>query len=351
MSTRSEQFLNLRLQKPAVVALLSALCVSQAGAQLPVVPIITVQPTNQNVLIRGTAFLAVQAYSLLGVSYQWYHNGAAISGANQSTCIISNLGPADAGSYYVEARNLVGPVNSQTVTVSLTFIPPYCGAAAKANDGFRMRMSGPVLYTYVTWASTDQRNWIPISTNTALDGQAIVTDTAADRYPVRFYRVALGGATGILEQNNAGGNSVQIKKGSSGAQSFVHGTAGGPGYSISKLLVYLSRDATPPATNLVVYLGNGMNSGPVSGSIVAVSPLSITNTSSGGSFQPFEIVYDNPVGPFVAGMTYYLNVECDDNSGAKVIYLERSANNYPNGTYSKGGANQGNDIRFEVWGQ
>jgi len=152
----------------------------------------------------------------------------------------------------------------------------------------------------------------------------------------------------ILEENTPGGSGIDVQLGQKGAQSFRHGTSGDPGYTISKIVLYLSREATAPNANLNITIGTGMNSGAIAGSSVAINPLSITNTSSGGSFQRYEIVYATPVGLLDAGSTYYLNLECEAPNGRNIYTEYAGTNTYANGTYYDAGSNTGRDMRFAI---
>ena len=160
---------------------------------------------------------------------------------------------------------------------------------------------------------------------------------------------ARDGVYPILEENTSGGSGIDVQLGQKGAQSFRHGTAGAPGYTISKIVLYLSREATAPNANLNFTIGTGINSGAIAGSSVAINPLSITNTSSGVSFQKYEIVYATPVGPLAAGTTYYLNLECEAGNGRN-MYTEYAAGSstYANGTYYYAGSNTGRDMKFAI---
>lgn len=184
------------LKTAALSLLIFCLSASKSYAQIGIIPVITAQPTNTIVSNGGTATFHVEVYSLLGVTYSWYHNNVKmtnstrITGATAATCIISNVGYADGGNYYVEARNLIGPVNSDTVTLSLIYPSVLITSAQMVTNGFRMQMSGPNASNYVVSASTNLNNWTAISTNPAFSGNVIFTDTTAQSRRMRFYRSA-----------------------------------------------------------------------------------------------------------------------------------------------------------------
>jgi VCBS repeat-containing protein len=171
--------------------------------------------------------------------------------------------------------------------------------------------------------------------NTNSNGSDSFAYCASDGYPV------------ILEQNNSGGGNQSINDGQKGAQSFWHGTAGGPNYMISQVVLYLSRKSGG-SDNLNFSIGTGVNAGAIAGSSNSISTSSITNTSQGSSFQTYAIVYGTPLGPFIAGTTYYLNL--DNQSGQKVFVEYPGSNTYTNGTFYFNGNDQNEDMRFQTYG-
>jgi VCBS repeat-containing protein len=154
----------------------------------------------------------------------------------------------------------------------------------------------------------------------------------------------------ILQSDAAGAAKVEIKLGQKGAQSFRVGAAGNPTYMVSKVVLYLSREAIAPNTNLNFSIGTGVNAGPIPGSSVSIAPSTITDTSSGATFQTYDVVFATPVGPLTAGTTYYLNLESEPSNGKRIWSAYDDLNNYPNGTYYRAGTDQLKDIKFQVVG-
>jgi hypothetical protein len=185
---------NYVLKTGALPLLLCCLLPDRSHAQIGIKPVIIAQPTNTIVTNGVTATFKVEAYSLLGVTYSWYRNGvklsntSKISGTDGATCTILNAGYADVGNYYAEVRNLVGPVDSSTATLSLIYPPVYIFSAQMATNGLRMQMSGPNASNYIISASANLTDWTSISTNSALTGSVVFTDTSARTRPMQFYR-------------------------------------------------------------------------------------------------------------------------------------------------------------------
>jgi hypothetical protein len=71
-------------------------------------PAIAQQPTNQIVLAGGTANFSVAALGTPPLAYQWLFNGTNLAGATNTTLILSNVQPLQAGIYTVLVTNLFG---------------------------------------------------------------------------------------------------------------------------------------------------------------------------------------------------------------------------------------------------
>ncbi len=71
-------------------------------------PSITGQPDKTSVTAGSTADFTVIASGTAPISYQWLVGGVPIAGANSVTLHLSNVQPADAGTYSVVARNPAG---------------------------------------------------------------------------------------------------------------------------------------------------------------------------------------------------------------------------------------------------
>ena len=86
-------------------------------------PTITTQPKSQSVNEGNSVTFSVVATGTAPLSYQWYKDGKAISGATGSSYTISSAKSSDAGSYYVIVSNSAGSVTSNTVTLTITAKP------------------------------------------------------------------------------------------------------------------------------------------------------------------------------------------------------------------------------------
>ena len=97
-------------------------------------PIVTQAPAAQSAYPNQTAQFSVTVSGTPPFSYQWASNSIPLTGATNTTLVLSNLSIGSAGTYSVTITNLYG---STTTNTSLTVITPATGsyeAAAIAQD-------------------------------------------------------------------------------------------------------------------------------------------------------------------------------------------------------------------------
>ena len=99
--------------------------------------IITSQPQGRNANAGDSVTLSVAATGP-AVVYQWYRNGVAIPGATGPTLEIDNIASAQAGSYTVDAANLVGTTRvndwmSDAATVNVAYSAHLINLSARAS--------------------------------------------------------------------------------------------------------------------------------------------------------------------------------------------------------------------------
>jgi hypothetical protein len=97
-----------------------------AGKCPAIAPALTSQPASQTVLAGATATFTVTATGTPPLSYQWGFNGTNIAGATGTSLTLSNVQPAQAGTYSVQVTNAYGSTNSANAILTVTSPPPAC---------------------------------------------------------------------------------------------------------------------------------------------------------------------------------------------------------------------------------
>lgn len=80
---------------------------------------IVVQPAGQTVTEGGTATFNVWAVGMAPLRFQWLLNAKKIAGATNASLTLTNVHPAQAGSYSVKISNSTGTTNSAAATLSV----------------------------------------------------------------------------------------------------------------------------------------------------------------------------------------------------------------------------------------
>jgi hypothetical protein len=137
--------------------------------------------------------LSVGAWGSAPLSYQWYDNGVALSGATNQTLDLSGIQFSNAGLYSVVVSNPLGTVTNTpeavVVNVASISLGLYPGVTIK----------GTVGYNYIIQSSTnlsDTNAWVTVTNVTLTQPVQLWVDTSDNTTlpgnPVRFYQVLPG---------------------------------------------------------------------------------------------------------------------------------------------------------------
>jgi hypothetical protein len=163
---------------------------SNAVLTVLVPPSIITQPSNQTAVAGTNVSFAVQAAGSAPLNYQWYFDQTnSLAGSDTATLYLTNVQPAEAGSYSVVLANAAGSVTGAVVTLTVQVPPAPPGilsAPVYGADGvFQFNVAGAAGSNYVIEASTNLTDWTPLETNTSPFSFA---DTNAVNVPMQFYR-------------------------------------------------------------------------------------------------------------------------------------------------------------------
>jgi len=93
---------------------------SSSGSTTTSAPSITTQPSSVSVSSGSSATFTVVATGSGTLSYQWYKDSTAISGATSASYTVSSASSSDAGSYYVVVTNSAGSTTSSSATLTIS---------------------------------------------------------------------------------------------------------------------------------------------------------------------------------------------------------------------------------------
>ena len=154
-------------------------------------PAITLSPTNRVVTLGNTNAFVAAASGSPAPGLRWWFNGSALTAATNGTLVLSNVQPANAGSYALVASNAFGSVTS--VVATLTVREPMQLSSTNflgvTNNQFVFRILNVTnMPKLVVEASTNLTTWAPIATNTPAKDFFDFTNSIPANVPYQFYR-------------------------------------------------------------------------------------------------------------------------------------------------------------------
>jgi len=156
-------------------------------------PFITTQPSSRIDPPGSNATFSVVASGFTPLTYQWWLNGTnLVIGATNATLTLTNMQPAQVGTYTVALSNVFGTVTSFPATLSLTAPAPdfESGSITNSNGRFSFRWSAAADFTYQVQYTTNLTQGIWRNFGPPIDasgGFATASDAITNEQ--RFYRV------------------------------------------------------------------------------------------------------------------------------------------------------------------
>lgn len=94
----------------------------------PTPPVFTFQPASQAMVVGQSTTLNALAQGTSPITYQWYHNGAALAGQTANTLALNNITFAGFGGYQVIASNSVATTPSAVAKITVAPLPTFVNA-------------------------------------------------------------------------------------------------------------------------------------------------------------------------------------------------------------------------------
>jgi len=113
-------------------------------------PEITTQPQPQTIAVGQPLDLSVTAVGTPACTFQWFKDGAALSGMTSSTYTLSSVALADSGSYRVVVSNAVRSINSDQVKVTVLSTYSLSTICSPAGGGTIVRSKDTTVYLHGT---------------------------------------------------------------------------------------------------------------------------------------------------------------------------------------------------------
>ncbi len=157
-------------------------------------PAFTLQPQNRTVTNGSSTVLTASASGSAPLVYQWFFNGAAQPGQTNASLSIPSAGPANQGSYFVRVTNLVGVVDSATVTLSVLTPPSILTPPSSATN-----LAGSAAIFSVVAAGSE-----PLFYQWRFNGTNVLTDEVTATLAIPDVRVTNAGAYSVTVSNAAG---------------------------------------------------------------------------------------------------------------------------------------------------
>lgn len=163
-------------------------------------PIITAQPRDATIISGTNGSFSVTAIGAPDLAYQWRFNGndlsddAHIIGSRSNLLIVVGAEDTDVGEFQVTVSNAVGVVTSVPAMLRvLPFTPPpkIELPGVGPNGDFQFTLPALINHTMVIEFSTNLEHWQPLQTNAPGGGGTVFTDSSANDFPIRFYRLRL----------------------------------------------------------------------------------------------------------------------------------------------------------------
>jgi hypothetical protein len=165
-----------------------------------VAPTITTQPANQTVTAGQTATFSVAATGTAPLTYQWFKNGAIITGATASTYTTPATTTANSGStFQVVVSNTAGSTPSVTVTLTVN-------AAAVAPTITTQPTNQTVTAGQTATFSVAATGTAPLTYQWSKNG-VIITGATASSYTTPATTTANNGSTFQVVVSNAAGST------------------------------------------------------------------------------------------------------------------------------------------------
>lgn len=174
-------------------------------------PVISSQPTTVSVDKNGNATLKVIVYSSSGVTYQWFKNGAPLSGQNSATLTLTGVQENDSAFYTVQATTQGQTLTSQPAELRVLAAPVIASSPASLTQ-----LAGkPLSLTVDAYGQTNNIGYKWYKDGVALWGGAdfsrTIVGTNTLTYSNSVLRIGDGGTYRLIVTNLLGRATTDVQ--------------------------------------------------------------------------------------------------------------------------------------------
>jgi subtilisin family serine protease len=148
-------------------------------------------PTNQTATIGSNVTLTALAVGTAPIRYQWQRGGTNLANAASPSLLLTNVQPADAGTYSVVVTNAIGEPAGFAATLSVLAPSPILTEPRRLSDGTVEIVLRQLVnqQSYTMEISSNLVDWTTLERFSAAGPTKVFTDATAIEANQRFYRV------------------------------------------------------------------------------------------------------------------------------------------------------------------
>jgi hypothetical protein len=255
-----------------------------------IAPAFVLQPKGQTLAAGTSATLSVQTTGSPTLTYQWYHNGAAIVGANAATLTISNAQTINAGDYTVQVQNAAARATSEIATIlvkTTNYSGAYFGDFSNGEGTWAIYVRPDGSGQFVAYL-TKTKSAFSLAIQVTADG-SFVNASAGTASGIKARPISLGIVSGkVAENGTVTGSIAGISMSFTGKADSNQGTPNAlsglyvaPAIGVSNETVYTIVGNSGHATVIAI---TGDTGDLASGTITSTGTLTAT-TSNGGNLN------------------------------------------------------------------
>jgi Ig-like domain-containing protein len=153
-------------------------------------PKILSQPSDPTAVVGGNASFQVSAAGSGPLSYQWFFDAAPLPGGTNSTLLLTNVQPAQAGLYSLVISNGFGSVTSVVAQLSV-LLPPVSSELIRGTTTVSFKIDSLAALNYILeYKDTlGAGTWTPVPPAVPGSGGTLVLQDTNAVGASRFYRI------------------------------------------------------------------------------------------------------------------------------------------------------------------